>query len=90
MTFRLYFYTFEGSLDLVERIIKVNGFVNCDPNFVQISQVINGASELLVKVFGLERGAHARTAIGTSSLPFNGSFLKMLVNILIMTSSSGD
>lgn len=58
-----------GDLDRVERIVKVEGFVNCAPDFTQQSQVINGCSDLLVEVFG-DRGRHARFAVGASSLPF--------------------
>lgn len=58
-----------GSLDRVERIVKLLAFVNSAPDFTQQPTVINGASELLVQIFG-ERGRHARSAIGTSVLPF--------------------
>jgi enamine deaminase RidA (YjgF/YER057c/UK114 family) len=57
-----------GSLDKVRRIVALNGFVNCDPDFTGHPQVINGASELLVELFG-ERGKHSRTALGAASLP---------------------
>jgi enamine deaminase RidA (YjgF/YER057c/UK114 family) len=57
-----------GSLDRVERIVKLNGYVNSAPDFDRQPEVINGASELLQKVFG-ERGRHARTSIGVSDLP---------------------
>ena len=57
-----------GDLARVERIIKVVGFVSCAAGFVQHSQVINGASDVLVDVFG-EQGRHARSAIGVASLP---------------------
>ncbi|MDQ8203768.1 RidA family protein [Pelagicoccus sp. SDUM812003] len=58
-----------GDLDRVERIVKVEGYVNCSPDFEKQSQVINGCSDLLVEVFG-EKGRHARFAVGASSLPF--------------------
>jgi enamine deaminase RidA (YjgF/YER057c/UK114 family) len=58
-----------GSLDRVERVVKVLGLVNADPGFERHPEVINGASELFVDVFG-ERGGHARSAVGMSSLPF--------------------
>ena len=61
-----------GSLDRIKRIIKVTGFVNCDPSFVDHSKVINGASDLLVNIFG-EKGKHARSAVGVSSLPLNST-----------------
>jgi enamine deaminase RidA (YjgF/YER057c/UK114 family) len=57
-----------GDLDRIERIIKVNGYVNSAPDFDRQPAVINGASELLEKVFG-QRGKHARTSIGVSDLP---------------------
>jgi enamine deaminase RidA (YjgF/YER057c/UK114 family) len=57
-----------GSLDKVSRIVSLNGFVNSDPDFTGHPQVINGASELLVELFG-ERGKHSRTAMGAASLP---------------------
>ncbi|MES5100977.1 RidA family protein [Agrobacterium sp. BA1120] len=57
-----------GDLSKVTDIIKVSGFVNCTPDFIDVSAVINGASDLLVSVFG-DRGRHARFAIGVTSLP---------------------
>lgn len=57
-----------GDLARVRRIVKMLAFVNCAPGFNATSQVVNGASELLLHVFG-ERGVHARAAIGTSVLP---------------------
>jgi enamine deaminase RidA (YjgF/YER057c/UK114 family) len=61
-----------GSLDRINRVIKVTGFVNCEPSFVDHAKVINGASDLLVNIFG-EKGKHARSAIGVSSLPLNST-----------------
>ncbi len=58
-----------GDLDRVERIVKVEGFVNCSPDFTQQSQVLNGCSDLFVAVFG-DRGRHARFAVGANALPF--------------------
>ncbi len=57
-----------GSLDEIEEIVQVRGFVNCTPEFSGHPEVLNGASELLVNLFG-ERGRHARAAVGVSSLP---------------------
>ncbi len=57
-----------GSLNNIEEIVQVRGFVNCTPEFGKQPEVINGASELLEKIFG-EKGKHARCALGTSSLP---------------------
>jgi len=59
-----------GSLDAISAIVQVRGFVNCTPDFADQPEVINGASELLVELFG-ENGRHARAALGTSSLPRN-------------------
>lgn len=57
-----------GSLDRVQRVVKVLGFVNAAPAFRDHPKVINGCSDLLVEVFG-DRGRHARSAVGVSSLP---------------------
>ena len=58
------------NLDRVKKVIKLGGFVNATPDFTQHSKVINGASDLMVEVFGKEVGTHSRTAIGSNSLPF--------------------
>lgn len=58
-----------GNLDDVERIVKIVGFVNCTDDFEQQPSVINGASDFFVNVFGPEKGAHARSAVGTNALP---------------------
>ena len=57
-----------GSINQVARIVSVSGFVNAAPDFTDHPQVVNGASDLLVEVFG-EIGKHSRTAVGCSSLP---------------------
>ncbi len=57
-----------GDLDRVKRVVKVLGFVNCTEDFTDQPKVINGASDLLVQVFG-EKGRHARSAIGAQQLP---------------------
>ena len=57
-----------GDLDKVERVIKLLGFVASVDGFTRQPWVMNGASELLIKLFG-ERGKHARSAIGTNQLP---------------------
>ena len=56
------------SLDRVKRLVRVGGFVNAAPGFQQVPQVVNGASDLFVEVFG-EAGKHARTAVGVAELP---------------------
>lgn len=60
-----------GSLDRVVRLVKVLGMVNCTPDFTQQSQVVNGFSELMVKVFGEQAGKAGRSAVGMGSLPLN-------------------
>jgi enamine deaminase RidA (YjgF/YER057c/UK114 family) len=59
-----------GGLSAVARVVKVTGFVASDPGFTSQPQVVNGASELLLEVFG-EAGRHARSAVGTAVLPFD-------------------
>lgn len=59
-----------GSLDKVKQIVTLNGFVNSEADFYGHPQVINGASELLVEIFG-EKGKHSRTALGATALPLN-------------------
>ncbi len=61
-----------GSLDKVRQIVTLTGFVNSEPDFIGHPQVINGASELLVEIFG-ERGKHSRTALGVAALPLNAA-----------------
>lgn len=57
-----------GDLGRVKRVVKLTGFVNATPEFSQHPMVINGASDLMVEVFG-DKGAHARAAVGAGSLP---------------------
>ena len=59
-----------GDLDRVKRIVKLLGFVNCTPTFGEQPKIINGASDLMVEVFG-DKGRHARSAVGAPALPFN-------------------
>jgi enamine deaminase RidA (YjgF/YER057c/UK114 family) len=58
-----------GSLDRVERIVKLLVMVNSAPDFGDQPQVANGASDLLVEIFGEERGKHGRSAVGMGALP---------------------
>ena len=60
-----------GDLDKITRVVKLGGFVNALPDFIALPAVINGASDLMVEVFGKEIGAHARAAVGANPLPFN-------------------
>jgi enamine deaminase RidA (YjgF/YER057c/UK114 family) len=70
-----------GSLERVERIISVNGYVNAVPGFSDSPLVINGASELFAKIYG-DRGLHARAAIGVSGLPRNALVeIQMVVGV---------
>jgi enamine deaminase RidA (YjgF/YER057c/UK114 family) len=59
-----------GELSRVKRVVKLLVLVNSDPEFVDQPAVANGASDLLVEIFGGEVGAHARSAVGMASLPF--------------------
>ena len=60
----------DGDLDRVLRCVRVAGFINSVPEFIAQSQVLNGASDIFVEVFG-EAGRHARTAVGVSALPYD-------------------
>lgn len=59
-----------GSLDKVKRIVALNGFVNSGEDFYDHPVVMNGASNLLIEIFG-EKGKHSRTALGAPALPLN-------------------
>jgi len=61
-----------GDLDRVDRVVKLLGMVNSMPEFEEQPKVINGASDLLLEVFG-DRGKHARSAVGMAQLPFSSS-----------------
>jgi enamine deaminase RidA (YjgF/YER057c/UK114 family) len=70
-----------GDLDKVNRVVKLLGMVNCTSEFTDQPKVINGASDLLVGVFG-EKGRHARSAVGMNSLPMNITVeIEMIVEI---------
>lgn len=70
-----------GSLDKVEKVVKVTGFVNSAPGFNAQPQVVNGASELLGQIFG-EAGQHARSAVGVSELPADAAVeVEMIVKV---------
>ena len=60
----------DGDWERLEGFIKLGGFVNCTEEFTNHPKIINGASDLLVKIFG-ERGKHTRFAVGSNSLPIN-------------------
>lgn len=57
-----------GDLDRVKRVVRLGGFVSCTPDFTDHPKVVNGASDLMVEVFG-DLGRHARAAVGAPSLP---------------------
>ena len=59
-----------GSLDVIDEVVQVRGFVSSAPQFHDQPKVVNGVSDLLVELFG-ERGRHVRAALGTSNLPMN-------------------
>jgi enamine deaminase RidA (YjgF/YER057c/UK114 family) len=65
--------SFLERLDRVQRVCQLQVFVNAVPEFTEHSTVANGASDLLVEVFGNAAGAHARFAVGVGSLPFNAA-----------------
>jgi enamine deaminase RidA (YjgF/YER057c/UK114 family) len=70
-----------GSLERVVEVVQLRGFVNSAPGFDRQPEVLNGASELMVKLFG-EKGRHARAALGTCSLPRNIAVeLEMVVRV---------
>jgi enamine deaminase RidA (YjgF/YER057c/UK114 family) len=61
-----------GDLDKVARVVRLGGFINAAPDFVDAAQVMNGASDLMVAAFG-DKGRHARTTIGVAALPADAS-----------------
>ena len=60
----------DDNWDSVNEVVKIGGFVNCTSEFKEQPKIINGASDLLVKIFG-DQGKHARFAVGANSLPLN-------------------
>ena len=70
-----------GDLSKVKRIVRVGGFVNCPDDYTAQSKVVNGASDLLVEIFG-EAGRHARAAVGVASLPAGAPVeIEMMVEV---------
>lgn len=61
-----------GDLDRLARVVKLGGFVNCTHDFIDQPKVVNGASDLMVEVFG-DAGRHARAAVGAPALPMNAA-----------------
>ena len=56
-------------LDRVKKVVKLTGFVNCVDSFTQQPAVVNGCSELMIKIFGEKVGSHTRSAVGVNVLP---------------------
>lgn len=70
-----------GDLDRIKRIVKITGFVSSAPDFTAQPKVVNGASDLLAKVFG-EAGVHARSAVGAAGLPLGAAVeVELIVEI---------
>ncbi len=70
-----------GSLDRIQEVVQLRGFVNSAPRFDRQPEVVNGASKLMVELFG-DAGRHARSALGTSELPRNVPIeLEMIVRV---------
>jgi len=63
----------DGDLDRIAAVAYLRGYVNVTPDFDQIAEVVNGASQVMLDVFGPEIGAHCRTAVGAASMPFNAA-----------------
>ncbi|MCC2097660.1 MAG: RidA family protein [Hyphomicrobiales bacterium] len=61
-----------GSLNRVQRCVRLGGFVNVAPDYATIPAIVNGASDLMVAVFG-EKGKHARAAVGVANLPLDAA-----------------
>ena len=61
-----------GDLDKVVRVVRLGGFINSDPNFADGPKVMNGASDLMVEVFG-DKGRHARSTVGVAALPLDAA-----------------
>jgi enamine deaminase RidA (YjgF/YER057c/UK114 family) len=61
-----------GDLDKVQRVVRLGGFINATPDFLETPKVMNGASDLMVTAFG-DRGRHARTTVGVAVLPLDAA-----------------
>ena len=71
-----------GNLEHIDEIVKVLGFINSAPDFHRQPEVLHGFSDLMMELFGEEKGGHARSAIGTSNLPKNQPVeVEMIVRI---------
>lgn len=63
----------DGDLGRIEAVARVRGYVNVTPDFHEIAEVVNGASQIFLDIFGPEVGAHCRTAVGAANMPFNAT-----------------
>ena len=71
-----------GDLDKVTRVVKILGMVNCAEGWFKTPEVIHGATDLLIEVFGQEKGWHARSAIGVYQLPINAAVeIELIVEV---------
>ena len=61
-----------GDLDKIVRVVRLGGFINSEPNFIDGPKVMNGASDLVVEVLG-DKGRHARTTVGVAALPVDAA-----------------
>ncbi len=61
-----------GDLDRIAEVVSLRGYVNVAPDFIDIAQAVNGASDLMAEIFGAA-GAHTRTAIGVAMMPYNAA-----------------
>ena len=61
-----------GDLDRIAEVVCLRGYVNVAPEFTEIAQAVNGASDLMIDVFG-DAGAHTRTAVGVAMMPYNAA-----------------
>jgi enamine deaminase RidA (YjgF/YER057c/UK114 family) len=70
-----------GTLENIKKIVKVTGYINCDSTFTNHAEVMNGASDLILNIFG-DIGRHTRVSVGTNSLPLDSPVeLDMIVEI---------
>ncbi|MFN3643085.1 MAG: RidA family protein [Gemmobacter sp.] len=60
-----------GDLGRIAAVVQLRGYVNVAPGFHQIAEVVNGASQVILDIFGPEVGAHCRTAVGAAGMPFD-------------------
>lgn len=71
-----------GSLERVERVLRIDGYVNCVEDFRYASRVVDGASDLIYAVLGREEGRHSRIAVGVAALP-NQAAVEVVLTVLL-------